>query len=180
MGTPERGRHTRRRVVLRLQAPVVACTRTTLPLAWRIETGRRHESLYVASLLDALRARGIVPETCAMDKGYDAVRIYDACEARGCAPVIPLKGERGNQLPLPIPLKPTRFNPRIQRHTQRFRDLYRGRVNLEGEFGRLKHDYGLAPLRVRGLARVQLHADLTMLARLSQALSRARAVPLAA
>ena len=39
-------------------------------------------------------------------------------------------------------------------------------------FGRLKNEYGLAPRRVRGLARVQLHADLTMLARLSQALLR--------
>lgn len=46
--------------------------------------------------------------------------------------------------------------------------------------GCLKHGYGLAPLRVRGLARVQLHADLTMLARLAQALSRVREVPLAA
>ena len=43
-----------------------------------------------------------------------------------------------------------------------------------------EHDYGLAPLRVRGLERVQLHADLTILARLSQALNWARAVPLAA
>jgi hypothetical protein len=51
---------------------------------------------------------------------------------------------------------------------------------VEREFGRLKHDYGLAPLRVRGLARVQLHADLTVLARLSQALARAGAIPLAA
>jgi hypothetical protein len=50
---------------------------------------------------------------------------------------------------------------------------------IEREFGRLKHDYGLAPLRVRGLRRS--HADLTMLARLSQALSRAReAMPVAA
>jgi hypothetical protein len=37
-----------------------------------------------------------------------------------------------------------------------------------------------APLRVRGVARVQLHADLMMLARLAQALARARHVPLAA
>jgi hypothetical protein len=35
--------------------------------------------------------------------------------------------------------------------------------------------YGLAPLRIRGLERVTLHADLVMLARLSQALARARA-----
>ena len=43
-----------------------------------------------------------------------------------------------------------------------------------------KHGYGLAPLRVHGIERVALHANLTMLARLSVALARARAVPLAA
>jgi transposase len=68
----------------------------------------------------------------------------------------------------------------IPRETKRWRSLYKGRASVEREFGRLKNEYGLAPLRVRGLARVQLHADLTMLARLSLALSRARAVPLAA
>ncbi len=73
-----------------------------------------------------------------------------------------------------------RLFPRIPCHTKRFRDLYRGRATVEREFGRLKMGYGLAPLRVRGLERVRLHADLTMLARLAQALSRARAVPVAA
>jgi hypothetical protein len=48
------------------------------------------------------------------------------------------------------------------------------------EFGRLKHEWALAPLRVRGLDPVRLHADLTILAKLACALSRARAVPLAA
>ncbi len=38
----------------------------------------------------------------------------------------------------------------------------------------------MLPLRVRGLDRVRLHADLTILAKLSCALARARAVPLAA
>jgi hypothetical protein len=68
-----------------------------------------------------------------------------------------------------------RGTPRVQ-----WKRLYRGRAAVEREFGRLKHEYGLAPLRVRGLAKVALHADLTMLARLGQALSRARAVLLAA
>jgi hypothetical protein len=63
---------------------------------------------------------------------------------------------------------------------QRFRDLYRRRAAVERAFGDLKHGYGLAPLRVRGLERVALHADLVMLGRLGQALSRARAVALAA
>jgi hypothetical protein len=53
---------------------------------------------------------------------------------------------------------------------------------LNAPFGRLKNEYGLKPrpLRVRGIERVALHADLTMLARLSVALAQARAVPLAA
>jgi hypothetical protein len=51
---------------------------------------------------------------------------------------------------------------------------------VEREFGRLKHNYGLAFLRVRGSERVRLHADLTMLGRLALELAKARAVPLAA
>jgi len=145
-----------------------------------METARRHESLFVAPLLDKLHARGIRPETCAMDKGYDANRVHAECEQRGVHPIIPLKGERGKQIVMPIIEGTTRFNPRVQRHTERFRGLYAGRAAVEREFGRLKHDYGLAPLRVRGLARVQLHADLTILARLSQALCRTREVALAA
>jgi hypothetical protein len=41
-------------------------------------------------------------------------------------------------------------------------------------------EWSLAPLRVRGLERVQLHADLTILAEFACALARSRAVPLAA
>jgi IS5 family transposase len=155
------------------------CARTGLPLAWRIETARRHESLYIAPLLDAVHARGFRAETCAADKGYDNNRIYAECEERDCAAIIPLRSVREVQLVLPVGI-PGRLNPRIPRNTDQFRSLYCGRAAVEREFGRLKHDYGLAPLRVRGLERVQLHADLTMLARLGQALSRAREVPLAA
>jgi hypothetical protein len=104
-----------------------------------------------------------------MDKGYDNSRVYAECEARGVEPVIPLRGAKKNQPALPLATGGRLF-PRIPRHTQRFRDLYRGRGAVEREFGRLKHQYGLAPLRVRGIERVQFHADLTMLARLAQAL----------
>ena len=50
----------------------------------------------------------------------------------------------------------------------------------EREFGRLKNEWALPPLRVHGLDRVRLHADLTILAKHACALSRARAVSLAA
>jgi hypothetical protein len=58
--------------------------------------------------------------------------------------------------------------------------LYRQRGSVERENGRLKNEWGLLPLRLRGIERVQLHADLTILARLAVALAKARAVPLAA
>jgi hypothetical protein len=51
---------------------------------------------------------------------------------------------------------------------------------VEREFGRLKNEWALAPLRVRRIERVRLHADLTILAKLSCALAGARALPLAA
>jgi hypothetical protein len=50
---------------------------------------------------------------------------------------------------------------------------------VEREFGRLKHERALLPLRVRGIERVRLHADPTILAKLACALSRA-CVPLGA
>jgi Transposase DDE domain len=133
--------------------------KTDLPLAWRVETARRHESKFVAPLLDALHDRGYRPETAALDKGYDHERVYAECEERGCEPVIPLRGLKGKQPVLPIGVG-GRLLPRIPRHTQRWRD--RGRAAVEREFGRLKHDYGLAPLRVRGRERVALHADLVI------------------
>lgn len=154
-------------------------TKTDLPLAWEISTAKRNESKFVAPLLDALHARGFKPETVACDKAYDLGFVYAECEARGCDPIIPLKGTKGRQTVMPLATGGRLF-PRITRHSQRFRDLYRGRGAVEREFGRLKHDYGLDRLRVRGLERVQLHADLTILARLAQALNRVRAIPLAA
>jgi hypothetical protein len=86
----------------------------------------------------------------------------------------------GECQPKSIWRKSSRLHPLIPRESKRWHDLYRGRAAIEREFGRLKHEYGLAPIRVRGIERVALHADLTMLARLSLALARAQAIPLAA
>jgi hypothetical protein len=147
---------------------LAACTRTGLPLACRVETAKRNESLYVAPLLDTLIARGFQPETVAMDKGYDNNRVMDETRERGCVPIVSLRKGR------PIPLTAIPYG------SDEWKRLYRGRAAVEREFGRLKNEYGLTPLRTRGLARVALHADLVMIARLGQVLSRARVVPLAA
>ncbi len=77
-------------------------------------------------------------------------------------------------------VKADRLHPLIPRHTERSRKLYASRGAVEREFGRLKHEWAMLPLRVRGLDRVRLHADLTILSKLATALARARAVPLAA
>lgn len=47
-------------------------------------------------------------------------------------------------------IKVSRLHPLVPRETNRWGDLYRGRGAVECEFGRLKNEYGLAPLRVRG------------------------------
>jgi hypothetical protein len=68
-----------------------------------------------------------------------------------------------------------RLHPLIPHGSDRWFRLYRGRGAVEREFGRLKNEWGLKPLRVRGLDRVRLHADLTILTKLACALTRARA-----
>jgi hypothetical protein len=70
-----------------------------------------------------------------------------------------------------------RLHPLVPRETKRWKALYRGRASVEREFGRLKNEWALLPLRVRGIERVRLHADLTILAKLACALARARAIP---
>ena len=77
-------------------------------------------------------------------------------------------------------IKADRLHPLIPRNSERSRKLYRSRGAVEREFGRLKHEWALLPLRVRGLDRVRLHADLTILAKLACALNGVRAVPIAA
>jgi Transposase DDE domain/Transposase domain (DUF772) len=197
----------------RLHAAV--CIATDLPVAWVVETARDHETLSVAPLIDTAKRRGAIPDTAALDKGYDNNRVYAECAERDCLPLIPLRqttavksGEHlpptcqhgvwkfagadrkrraakwrcptGECTPASTWRKASRLHPLIPRETERWKAAYRKRAAVEREFGRLKNEYGLTPLRTRGLDRVRQHADLVMIARLGQALIRARAVPLAA
>ncbi|MDQ3885775.1 MAG: transposase, partial [Actinomycetota bacterium] len=67
------------------------CTKTDLPIAWRVGTASASEHKHMPSLLDTAIRRGFTPGTCAMDKGYDGSAMYEACESRVVRPVIPLK-----------------------------------------------------------------------------------------
>ena len=64
---------------------------------------------------------------------------------------------------------PKRLHPLIPRETDRFKALYHQRGAVELEFGVLKHQWALLPLRVRCIAHTRLHADLTILATLPDA-----------
>lgn len=192
----------------RLHAAV--CTATDLPVAWRVATGREHETLSVAPLVDTAKRRGAMVATAALDKGYDNNRVYAECMERDCLPLIPLRqttavknGEHlpptcshgewtfagsdrkrgvskwrcptGECKPASTWIAASRLHPLIPRSSKRWKAAYRKRAAVEREFGRLKGSWGLAPLRVRGLDRVRLHADLTILTKLACALARSRA-----
>jgi IS5 family transposase len=191
------------------------CARTELPVAWDVRTARDAEAPLVPELLDAMGVNGFHPETMIADKGYDVGPVYEACEARGIRPIIPLRltgkvvaGEHlppscehgvwtfagaderrgaakyrcpsGECSPASVWLKADRLHTLIPRESRRWKALYRRRGAVERGFGRLKNEWGLLPLRVRGLDKVRLHADLTILGQLAVALAKARAVPLAA
>ena len=64
----------------------------------------------------------------------------------------------GDCQPASVWIKAERMFPLIPRDTPRWTALYRRRSAVEREFGRLKHQWALTPLRVRGLDRVRLHA----------------------
>ncbi len=59
----------------------------------------------------------------------------------------------GECTPASLSIKADRLHPLVPRHTARFKALYHQRGAVEREFGRLKHEWALLPLRVRGLAR---------------------------
>jgi transposase, IS5 family len=86
----------------------------------------------------------------------------------------------GECKPASVWVKADRLHPLIPRETDRWKALYRRRASVERAFGRLKNEAALAPLRVRRIERVRLHADLTVMTQLARALNRARSVALAA
>ena len=71
-------------------------------------------------------------------------------------------------------LKADRLHPLIPRKTKRYKQLYRQRSHVESRLGQLKHEWSLLPLRVRGIGRVRLHADLTILTCLASRLAADR------
>jgi len=81
----------------------------------------------------------------------------------------------GECAPASVWVKASRLHPLIPRGTDRFKGLYHQRGAVEREFGLLKHQWAMLPLRVRRLNRVQLHVDLTVLATLADAAIRAAA-----
>jgi transposase len=134
---------------------MAVCTGTGMPLAWDIRSGRDNEIPVAMPLLDRVQM-GHVVRSVVMDKGYDVAMLYEGCEQRGAEAIIPLKRTK-----YAIPDCKLR-TPR----DEHWKKLYKARGAVEREFGRLKHEWAMLPLRVRGLARVRLHINLTILCKL--------------
>jgi hypothetical protein len=141
---------------------MAVCNSTGLPLAWNIKTASEKEMHHALPLLDTAIRRQFPIQTVALDKGYDIKDVYEGCLIRGTLPIIPkrnLTGTKGVRL--------SRFLPR---DTPRWKELYKGRGSVERAFSQLKGEWAMLPLKIRGLAKVALHVDLTILAKLCCAL----------
>jgi Transposase DDE domain len=77
-------------------------------------------------------------------------------------------------------VKADRLHPLIPRESERSRKLYRSRGAVEREFGRLKNEWAMLPLRVRRIERVRLQVDLTILTKLACRHAHERALAVAA
>jgi len=192
---------------------IAVCTRSELPVALHVETGRRNEQPFALPLLDAVRRHGLEATTAAMDAQYDSQKLFQAFEERDCHPVVVLKNDQavkngdhepprcqhgvwtfagadyrhkrtkwrcptGGCSPGSRWIKASRLHPLIPYKSERWKILYRRRSAVEREVGRLKHDFGLLPLRVRGIHRVRVHVTLAVIARLASALDSMRATRL--
>jgi hypothetical protein len=115
----------------------------------RSATARAGSCSGLAAHARRLIASGSTPDTCAMDKGYDSNRVHAECVS-SAASTRSFRSKASAQSRSSCRSSKPRFNPRIQGHTEPYRKLYRGPAAVEREFGRLKHDYGFAPLRARG------------------------------
>jgi transposase, IS5 family len=113
------------------------------------------------------------PPTCEHGEWRFAGADFDRKAAKWRCPT-------GECKPASVWIKADRLHTLIPRETLRWKGLYRGRASVERAFGRLKNEWGLAPLRVRRIERVRLHADLTVLSQLTCALNETRAVAFAA
>ena len=82
----------------------------------------------------------------------------------------------GECSPASVWIKADRLHTLIPRSTPRWKEIYRQRGCVERGFGRLKHEWGMLPLRVRRIERVRLHIDFTILAQLTTALDVARRI----
>ena len=100
----------------------------------------------------------LYPRPASMGSGGSPGRMPSAAPLSGAAPPGHASRKAGGS-------KRAAYIPLIPRESKRWRSLYRGRAAVEREFGRLKNEWALLPLRVRGIERVRLHADLTILAR---------------
>ncbi len=74
----------------------LATDRNGIPLGWTTDGANRHDSILFEPTLDALAARGLIPdiETLHLDRGYDSAVTGERCTAAGLTDVLCAKKRR--------------------------------------------------------------------------------------
>lgn len=165
--------------------------RFTLPLldevverGFSVRTAAMDKGYDISPIYDGCEERGVRPiiplkETGAVKKGdhkppHCKHGTWQFAGADYSRKATKWRCPEGKCSPASVWKKADRLFPLIPRYTKRWKALRCGRASVEREFGRLKNEWGLTPLRVRRIERVKLHADLTILTKLAYELAKIR------
>jgi hypothetical protein len=168
---------------------------TDLPIAWDVTPGNVYDGHRLLPLVrNAVRISRKRPTATIADKGYDAGYNYvGIVEEWGAVPIIAIRRWRGARSGRQTTLEEfglvrggrrrtrrvrrrrsqeqlLRHNPPISRDSPEWKTLTKFRASVERAISRLKAIFGLARVRVRGLARVKKYVSLCLIGLIESAL----------
>lgn len=144
-----------------------------LPISLVVTPANVADSIVAPDLLRQTksRIRSLHPKHVIGDPGYDSKAVHEEIVALRAAPIIKLN-PRGQGVGSVATGRGYRLYPRVPLDPKRWQKHYNKRTAVERVNSRLKEFAKLDNLKVRGLAKIQLHGFLAMLVIQAKALSR--------
>ncbi|MCL0057599.1 transposase [Dehalococcoidales bacterium] len=154
------------------RAHIIADVKYELPINLAITPANVADSVVASTMLRQTKskARGLRPKRIIGDPGYDSAEIHETIVALGAAPIIKLNPRKRGVGAVPEG-RSYRLYPGVPLDPKAWQKHYNKRTAVERVNSRLKEFAKLDNLKVRGLAKIQLHGLLAMLMLQAKALA---------